>query len=160
MTKERDRYEKTTWQPVLVGNQAFRNPTTFACLVYRWRTACAWFIGCGSYECGAVPLVEAKCEPVPLPLANHRVSPVQDALQHEDVSGQLSKRERDVIKSRYAAFNEAFTKVFAMQAELSVPDGVRRGRKLASLHRQFQLSLSLARSLSLSPPPCLSLSSL
>jgi hypothetical protein len=48
----------------------------------------------------------------------------QDSLQHEEVSGQLTKRERDVIKSRYAGFNEAFTKVFALQSELSVPDGV------------------------------------
>eukprot|EP00730_Choanoeca_flexa_P018504 TRINITY_DN8998_c0_g4_i3.p1 TRINITY_DN8998_c0_g4~~TRINITY_DN8998_c0_g4_i3.p1 ORF type:complete len:675 (+),score=186.32 TRINITY_DN8998_c0_g4_i3:146-2026(+) len=53
-------------------------------------------------------------------------NPALEMLQFEEVSGQLTKKERDVIKQRYAGFNEAFAKVYAVQAELSVPDSVLR----------------------------------
>ena len=41
------------------------------------------------------------------------------------MAGQLTKKERDVIKERYSAFNDAFDQVVALQQELTIPDVVR-----------------------------------
>ena len=42
----------------------------------------------------------------------------------EPVSGTLSKKERDAIKEKYTAFNEAFESILATQRELSIPSRV------------------------------------
>eukprot|EP00043_Microstomoeca_roanoka_P012698 m.123196 g.123196 ORF g.123196 m.123196 type:complete len:697 (-) comp15564_c1_seq3:48-2138(-) len=57
---------------------------------------------------------------------------ILNALQVEEVSGTLSKREREMIKERYTTFNEELERIQAVQEDYAIPNEVLREELIAA----------------------------